>query len=489
MLFTFFISLTFSAVPNFSFHIPQEPASLNPATISGIDLKYFYSNLYEGLYRYDDDYGLVPVGAAGPCTYDKSTLICKLAKVLWSDGTPVTAEHYVQAFRYLIDPKNKSREAGQLLSLEKSRDILTGKAKPEELGVIAISPTELHFKFIKPDYDFIAKLTSPALRPWKTLPDKKNSITNGPYKIKDWIPGQRILLEKNPYYKIKNPNTPDVEIFFFAEDITAVNFYDIGKMTFLRRLPTDLKLTYKEKPGYFEYSTALLDYVGFGPELAPYPELRKALALSMNFQEFEKLFDSAKRPGCSGIPKKMVSGDACIDFSLTKSKAALEKFNKTNIKVKLYLLYAMSGDDIRRGSEWMQNQWKKNLGLNIELRTTEQGMYVQTLTHSPPPIFKKLLSLDRPTCLAAFESFRTGHPDNYIQLKSKKYDAIIDKIESSSNPVAQKKLCAKALSFLTQDYWIIPQGAYRIGGVANPRFHGWKINSMNQLDLSNLTYQ
>lgn len=488
LFFILFSNALHAEVPHFSFHIPKEPISLNPATITGVELNYFYSNLYEGLYKYDDKEGIVPLGAARPCEQKKKNLVCKLAKVLWSDGTPVTAEHYVQAFRHLIDPQSKSREAGHLLKLEKAKEILEGKAKPEELGVVAMSPTELHFKFASPDYDFAAKLALPALTPWKVVPDKKNSITNGPYRIKDWT-NQRVMLEKNPHYASTSEKTPDVDIFFFSEDMTAVNFFDLGKMTFLRRIPTDLKPIYKKKSGYFEYQIAMLDYVGFGPQLASYPDLRKALSLSMNFDEFNTLFDSAKRPGCHGIPMKMINTDSCLNFSVKEAKEALEKFNKLEKKITLYYMYPQTGDDIRRGAEWMQAQWKKNLGLTVELRVAESGMFTQTLTHSPPPIFKKLLYLDRPMCLAAFEIFHSKNPNNFIQLKSTEYDTIVEKIASTPSIESQKKLCADAYNFLLKGHWIVPQGSYRLGGISNPRFKGWKLNSMNQFDLSHLVYE
>ncbi len=65
---------------------------------------------------------------------------------------------------------------------------------------------------------------------------------------------------------------------------------------------------------------------------------------------------------------------------------------------------------------------KKNLGWTVELRGQEQAVYLARLRDKPPDVFRKGVSLDRPTCLAALEVFLKGNPENYIALDDPKYE-------------------------------------------------------------------
>ena len=42
------------------------------------------------------------------------------------------------------------------------------------------------------------------------------------------------------------------------------------------------------------------------------------------------------------------------------------------------------------------------------------------------------------------------------------------------------------MDFLMKNYFLIPLGAIHFSMLAKPEFTGWKLNQMNQLDLSNL---
>lgn len=110
-----------------------------------------------------------------------------IKNVKWSDGTVVKAEDYVRAFRHLIDPESKSREVAHLLKLKNAKTILEGKLKPDSLGIKAFNDDTLIFEFDIKDPEFIARLSSTVLVPWKVLPDIKKAtevLTNGPYKLK-----------------------------------------------------------------------------------------------------------------------------------------------------------------------------------------------------------------------------------------------------------------------------------------------------------------
>jgi oligopeptide transport system substrate-binding protein len=146
----------------------------------------------------------------------------------------------------------------------------------------------------------------------------------------------------------------------------------------------------------------------------------------------------------------------------------------------------LGGEDHKRATEWMQDQWQKNAGLKTHLEMKENKVYLKDLQNTPPPLFRKGVAPDRPTCLAALETFATWSPENYIQLKDPAYGKILESLAASTKISEQKKLCLEGTRFLMDRHLLIPLGAIQFAILAKEDFVGWKLNQMNQLDLSQL---
>jgi len=172
---------------------------------------------------------------------------------------------------------------------------------------------------------------------------------------------------------------------------------------------------------------------------------------------------------------------SCLNGQLTR-KAPIELPDKP-LK---FGFSKMGGDDVARGAEWFQAQWKKALGINIELQAEEQISYLQTLRKNPPDIFRKGVGLERPTCLAAIEIFSRGHPENYIGLDDPVFESWLTKLKRASRETERKKLCRQTIEYLLSTHRLIPLGEMYFTLVASPKYAGWTLNSLNQLDLSQL---
>ena len=266
-----------------------------------------------------------------------------------------------------------------------------------------------------------------------------------------------------------------------------MRLYQTGGLDFLRRLDTIHIPEYKAKPDFIQEPMARFDYVGFGPELADQPELRKALSLSLDYKQLKKLLYALGRPGCPSLAPRLLAKIPCYNFNLKTARQALQKVG-AKIRSKRWSIYysQMGGPDVAKTIEWMQNQWKVNLGLKIDMKPQEQGVYLGKLRYFPPALFKKGVGVDRPTCLAAAEVFESSYPENFIRLKSKKYDRLIRLMRADLRHKYSKSNCTKAVSFLLDHYLIIPMGQIHFTMLATGKFTGWRLNELNQLDLSSL---
>lgn len=483
-------SSSVTANSTFSFHLLGEPYTLDPLKASGSAGSYLYSNLFHGLYTYHPDQGLVPNGARECVNQGKKKMTCILKPKKWSNGKVILAKHYVTAFRRLADPNEKSPQIEALLNLKNAKKILEGKEKPDNLGVHAPDDKTLIFEFDQPDPEFRFKLTLPATAPIYSLPlpsrEKSSTlVTNGPYQIESWQKGKKIRLKPNSYFE-RTHRAPPVEIFFVEDDSTALNLYLSGRLTFLRRLVSDKIEIYKDRPDFFQVPVARFDYIGFGPRFKNQLSARRAMSQSLNYQKLQDIYKALGPPGCPSLPRELQSEVHCHNFQSDKAQVNFKK-NKGFFKRPLSLAYSkMGGEDIQKGMEWVQHQWKINLGIEVDLKPQEQGYYIRQLQDHRFDMFRKGVGLDRPTCLAALEIFLPNHPENYIQLNDNIYNQRVKKLERSIDPAESKVLCSFAIQRLIDQSYIIPLGEIHFTILASQNFRGWTLNSMNQLDLSDL---
>lgn len=473
---------------SFRFHLLSEPHNLDPQTSAAASGNYIFHNLYRGLYIYSRMHGLQLEGASA-CQRAPLKMTCTLRKSFWSNGEPITSQHYLQSFRRLIDPDNKSPQADVLFPIKNAREIWAGKLKPAELGVEAPSANVLVFHFTEEDPEFEYRLIHPALSPlppggFRSREDAVNMPASGPYKISEWKRGAWVKLQPNDKYTRGNPTRPLAEAFFIDEDSTALRLYESGKLTFLRRLVAAEFPRFRGKPEFQQIPMARFDYVGFGPALRDNKDARFALVHGIEFSDFLRLFGALSPAGCPSLPSHYFDKVNCLKPDYVAAKKAAEKAGPPP---KLEMQFSkMGGDDIARAVEWFQGQWKKHLGWAVEVKSQEQAVYLGALRERPPMIFRKGVSLDRPTCLAGLEIFLKGNPENYIGLDDPRYEQLVGQLRKVTTLPARKKACREAVDYLLSLNRLIPLGEMHFTILASPKFKGWELNELNQLDLSRL---
>ena len=471
-------SSSFAADKVFRLHLSNEPANLDPNKQKTSASSYLLGNLFHNIYTFDDKKGLQPdIGES--CSRDKNkNLICKLKKNLqWSDGTAITAEDFLRTYKKILNPATAAPRADMLFKIKNAIDIYKGSAKSETLGVTAPDKWTLKFEFKNPDPDFEYNLSSFVLAPTK----EDLQVVSGPYKLKEWRKGQKLILEPNIMFKGGHPQRPQVEFLFIEEDTVALQLYEKNELQFLRRLPTLFIPTAKSRADFHWIPVTRLDYIGFGPALKDREDLRKAFTYSLNYTELQKIFSSEGKPGCIGLPDEWFPAKApCFDFDLKKVPKLKDS------KTYSFMFSSLGGEDHKRATEWMQDQWLKHAGLKTNLEVKENKVFLQELQTKTPPLFRKGVSPDRPTCLAALETFSSESPENYIKVNSPEFTQNLEALSRTTKLAEQKKYCLAGAQYLMKNHLLIPLGAIQFAMLVKPDFQGWKLNQMNQLDLSQL---
>ncbi len=196
-----------------------------------------YSNfvnraMFDPLYRYDHlarPYKIVPNTAAAlpEISADGLTWTIKIKPGIYFSDDPafkgkkreLVAEDYVYSFKRLIDPKLRSNNAqilddrlvGAKAAIEAARK--TGAFDYDAVleGAQAVDRYTLRLKLTYPAYDLLTDLNSSATAAVarevvKAYGDPsgwvmENPVGTGPYRLKEWRRGQKIVLEASPTFR------------------------------------------------------------------------------------------------------------------------------------------------------------------------------------------------------------------------------------------------------------------------------------------------
>jgi ABC-type oligopeptide transport system substrate-binding subunit len=117
-----------------------ESGSLDPGAASDSYSLEVLGDLYEGLTAENADGAIVP-GVAASWTVDSTGTRYEFHlrhDARWSNGAPVRAQDFVNAWRRVADPKRASPVADDLRVILGAQDISAGHANPSSLGVSAL---------------------------------------------------------------------------------------------------------------------------------------------------------------------------------------------------------------------------------------------------------------------------------------------------------------------------------------------------------------
>ncbi len=184
-----------------------EPETLDTHKTSTVQEAHILRDMLEGLITYDMKANAVPGQAEKwEVSDDGKTYRFTLRSGLkWSNGDPLTAEDFVYSYRRIMDPATGAKYANILYPIKNAEKINKGQAKVEELGVKAVDAKTLEITLEQPTPFFMELLTHQTSLPvhkgsvdkfGKDFVKPGNMVTNGAYKLAEFVPNSHINLVK-----------------------------------------------------------------------------------------------------------------------------------------------------------------------------------------------------------------------------------------------------------------------------------------------------
>lgn len=206
--------------------VPQDPDYLDPHLAVAAGTSEMMFNVYEGLLKPNEKGEVYPaIAESYEISKDGLTYTFKLRQgVKFHNGNLLTA----QDVKYSYD-----RLAG--------KD--TGKPlQPAFAGIDTITTPDDHTVIIKlkeNNASFLTSLTA-AVIPKGYQDSNKKPIGTGPFKFIEYVPGQRLVLEKNPDYYVKDvPKLDKVEFRIIPDQEAALLALKSGEADIFPRIGTE----------------------------------------------------------------------------------------------------------------------------------------------------------------------------------------------------------------------------------------------------------
>jgi peptide/nickel transport system substrate-binding protein len=246
--------------------IPEEPITLNPYLALPAIVKQVADATMAGLTTIDENGDFIPVLAAelptlanGGVSADFRTITWRLRPGLyWSDGTPLTSDDVRFTWEAVSDPGSGAvlSVGFELIESIETPDALTAVVHYSEMNLAYLS----QFRHgLLPRH---ATGEPSAMLDWAW---NRKPVSAGPFVVREWIEGERIVMDRNPRYYLPGQPFLDRLVFEVVPDADRQVAMMAAGEAHAQLWPVDVKSVYdarvdgqaelKEIPG--EWNMAL----------------------------------------------------------------------------------------------------------------------------------------------------------------------------------------------------------------------------------------
>lgn len=355
----------------------SEPIGLDPHTITAAASIRIFKQIYNTLIDVDDNMNFIPELAEDWDQPDELTYIFKLRKgVKFHNGREMVAEDVKYSFERVLDPEVAA----------------IGKSYYDMIDTIEIvDDYTIKFRLTEPFAPFLTNLTSlyGAIVP-KEVVEENGSLMQvacgtGPFKLKEWIPDNKIILEKNSdYFEEGLPKLDGVEYYVMTDESSRIAAIRTGKVDLIKLPASGVSLLEGNTDVVIKpYQSNEYSYLGFNLDLDKFKDVgvRQAISYAVNRQEIIDLAYNGEASVSGFVTPAM--GRWAIDYAnedlyqqnIEKAKQLMADAGypdgfETKISVGLY-------DDIRATGEILQKQLER-IGIKASIENLESGQYVDS---------------------------------------------------------------------------------------------------------------
>lgn len=425
--------------------------------------------IYNGLVKYDKDMNIIgDLAESWEIAKGGLEITFHLRRsVRWHDGHPFTAEDVLYTYQVTIDPQTPTPYSGDFLKVKKAEVL-----DPHTFRVI---------------YD---KPFAPALMSWgsailpKHLLSGKNiaqsplarrPVGTGPYKLKEWTTGQKIVLVSNHDYFEGRPYIdgfimriiPDMATMFLELRTKGIDRMGLTPLQYERQTESNLFRRNFNKYRYLSFSYTFLGYNLRNPKFAD-KRVRQAISYAINKDEIIRgvLLGLGKpatgpyKPGTwpynpnvktySYDPAKAKELLAQAGWRDANGDGVLER----NGEPFVFEIITNQGNEVRAKCAEIIQRRLAEVGITVKIRVLEWAAFVNDFINKrkfAATILGWTIPLD-PDGYDVWHSSKTG-PDelNFISFKNSEVDALLEAGRSTFDMRERKRFYDRIQEILAEE--------------------------------------
>ncbi|MFB0845552.1 peptide ABC transporter substrate-binding protein [Paenibacillus oleatilyticus] len=445
----------------------------------------------EGLYRLDAEGKPQPGLAAKLPDISPDGLVYTITLrdgLTWADGSPLKASDFVWAYQRTLDPATKAKYATMLSWIKGG--VALNKAKPEEveakkaeLGVKAKDDKTLEITLERPVAFFTDQLAMPLFFPQKpdfvkAQGDKNGAdadkiIGAGPFKMEKWDHEQQIVLVKNDkYWDAANVKLNKVTVNVVKDANTALNMYETDQVD-LTELRGEQAKAYQGKPDLTLKKEFVTGYLMFHNSKFPAfanVKIRQALGMAIDRKAYNEVVNGGTSIPSTGLVPvtvldgnkqefRKVAGDTEPAFDVAKAKQllaeGLKELNMTSLPK--FKLTADDTEGAKKTIEFVQAQWKQNLGVDVDGEPLPFALRVKNMQENNFDALFALWGADYNDPMTFLDMWLSDNKSfNYVAYNNKAYDDLVKGADKEVDLAKRSKMLIDAEKQLMADLPISP---------------------------------
>lgn len=488
-----------------------EVTSLDPQKITATTEAAVVGELIEGLFTNNPDGSPAPgLATRWETSPDGLVWTFHLRDARWSDGTPVTADDFVFAYRRILDPKTASAYAYLVYLLKNGEAVNGGKAPPESIGAKALDSHTLQLTLEHPapflpqflQHQSYFPVPAAVVKRWGTAwSQPAHYVANGPYRLVDWKLGDYVRIEKNPYFHDADKVCIDrVDFYPTTDSVSAERRVKRGELDVSSTIQSS-RVAFLRQPGQMPAFVRVHPYLSttymiFNTQDVPaLKDVRVRQALSMAIdREFitKKLLRAGQVPTTAFVPEMIAGylpanephpGPYWKSWTLERRQAEARRLLKAagfgpDHKLSLELK-TFNNTDSLLVSQAVQADLN-SVGADIHLIQNEGQIALQSfnIRDFQLGLVGWIADYNDPTTYLGLMKSNTG-PQNYGDFKNAEYDALLGKADHEPDGLTRARYLAQAEQIMLDDADVAPIMNSVNRNLVSPRISGWVDNAVD----------
>jgi hypothetical protein len=497
----------------FRYPIVTAPTTLDPAKVQDGDTIDAVQQVFEGLVGWSTDNKPEPrLAESIQVSPDGTTYTFKLRKgIKFSSGRPVTAKDFKDCFERACNPDFGSPTAATYLTDIVGVTERLNKKATEVTGYKAVDDSTVEIKIDKPRPYFLGKLTYPAAfvydltkmkDPLKEMASVDEMVGTGPYIFTEYVPDQILKLKANADYFGGAPKIDGIERPIVKDANTRLNMFKQGQVDLVPLERQDLPAVNADEKlkGQLQFfDRPVIWYLGMNCAVyEPFKkrEVRQAVAMAIDVDDIVKTTLDNNVIRATGIVPKGVFGyreqTNLLKFDPAKARDLLAKAGYPGGKglPKFELTFREARPDIQIVASRIASDLKKNLNMDVSLRTMEWRAYLEKNNRKEMPFFHMRWGADYLDAENFLSTLLASYgPENKVNYVNPQYDALCRQADTALDEATRLKLYGQAEDIVLQDAPFVPIYFQRDAELINPRVKGLRESLFGHLPHTTVTLQ